>query len=72
VYRAGYPFEIPTVGVRDSTPESPRKERLLTSNGYHISVDDGRESFYALCIENPDDEDMWLLSDTVRSLRKTR
>lgn len=54
--------------MSDSTPEQPSEEYPLTSQGYRISVDDGRESFYALCIEDPDNEDAWIMSDTVRSL----
>jgi hypothetical protein len=51
---------------------APRRDDSLTSSGYHVSVDDGRDSFYALCIEDPDDEDRWLISDTVCSLRELR
>jgi len=40
----------------------------LTSHAYHITVDDGRDSFYALSIEREDSETAWLMSDTVRSL----
>jgi hypothetical protein len=58
--------------VSDPTPEIVREGDALTSSGYRISVDEGRDSFYALCIEDPDDEDQWLISDTVRSLRDLR
>lgn len=58
--------------MTDSTPETVREGDSLTSSGYRISVDEGRDSFYALCIEDPDDEDRWLMSDTVRSLRDLR
>ena len=44
----------------------------LTSRGYHITVDDGRDSFYALCIEEPEREEAWLMSDTVRELTEMR
>ena len=44
----------------------------LTSSAYHITLDEGRESFYALCIEEPDSETAWLMSDTVRSLESLR
>lgn len=54
--------------MTDSIPEPPSEEYLLTSQGYRISVDEGRETFYALSIEDPDNEDAWLMSDTVRSL----
>jgi hypothetical protein len=56
--------------VTDSTPESPAEDLPLTSRGYRISVDDGRESFYALSIEDPDNDEAWLMSDTVRSLEE--
>lgn len=54
--------------MSDSTPKPPSEEYPLTSQGYRISVDDGRESFYALSIEDPDNDDAWIMSDTVRSL----
>lgn len=44
----------------------------LTSEAYHITVDDGRDSFYALSIEREDSETAWLMSDTVRSLDEMR
>ncbi|GGN85788.1 MULTISPECIES: hypothetical protein [Haloarcula] len=44
----------------------------LTSQAYHITVDDGRDSFCALSIESPDVETAWLISDTVRSLESMR
>ena len=58
--------------MSDSTPEVVREDDVLTSSGYRISVDEGRDSFYALCIEDPDEEDRWLMSDTVRSLQDAR
>lgn len=54
--------------MSNSTPDFPPTGELLSSQGYRISVDDGRESFFALCIEDPDNDDAWLMSDTVRSL----
>lgn len=54
----------------EPTPSAPDEE--LTSHGYHITVDDGRESFFALSIEDEDREDAWLMSDTVRSLDEMR
>jgi len=45
---------------------------LLTSRGYHITVDEGRDSFYAISIEDPKSEDAWIMSDTVRSLDEMR
>jgi len=58
--------------VSEPTPTSPAEGAPLTSSGYRITVDEGRDSFYALCIEDPDDEKMWLMSDTVRDLRDAR
>ncbi len=58
--------------MNDSTPDAARDGGSLTSSGYRISVDEGRDSFYALCIEDPDEEDRWLMSDTVRSLQDAR
>ena len=43
-------------------------EQSLTSEAYHITVDGGRDSFYALSIEREDSDTAWLMSDTVRSL----
>jgi hypothetical protein len=45
-------------------------ERLQTE-AYRITVDNA-ESFCALSIERPDNEDAWLISDTVRSLESMR
>lgn len=58
--------------MSDSTPETIREGEALTSSGYRISVDEGRDSFYALCIEDPDHDERWLMSDTVRSLQEVR
>lgn len=44
----------------------------LTSEAYHITVDEGRDSFYALSIEREDSDTAWLMSDTVRSLEGMR
>lgn len=66
--RAGYPCESLSGTVSNTTPDSPSEGEFLSSEGYRISVDDGRESFFALCIEDPDNDDAWLMSDTVRSL----
>ncbi|QIO22315.1 hypothetical protein [Haloarcula sp. JP-L23] len=44
----------------------------LTSQAYHITVDDGRDSFCALSIESPDVDAAWLISDTVHSLESMR
>lgn len=40
----------------------------LTSEAYHITVDEGRDSFYALSIEREESDTAWLMSDTVVSL----
>jgi len=54
----------------DVTSAEPRagEEQALVSRGYQITVDDGRDSFFAICIEEPDSETAWIMSDTVRSL----
>ncbi|WP_170972472.1 hypothetical protein [Natronorubrum halophilum] len=44
----------------------------LQSRSYRITVDDGRESFFALSIEDVSSEDAWLMSDTVRALDNMR
>jgi hypothetical protein len=46
------------------------EDQELTSSGYRITVDEGRESFFAICIEEPDSETAWIMSDTVRSLEE--
>ncbi|WP_226481566.1 hypothetical protein [Natrinema amylolyticum] len=54
-------------------PESRTDEgRTLTSRGYRITVDDGRDSFFAICLEEPDSETAWIMSDTVRTLDDMR
>lgn len=56
-----------------TTHESPPEEgHVLTSRGYRITVDDGRDSFFAVCLEEPDSETAWLMSDTVRTLEEMR
>ncbi|WP_254522121.1 hypothetical protein [Natrinema caseinilyticum] len=42
--------------------------RALQSRGYRITVDDGRESFFAISLEDPNSETAWIMSDTVRTL----
>ncbi|WP_408959356.1 hypothetical protein [Natrinema sp. 74] len=42
--------------------------RTLKSRGYRITVDEGRDSFFAISLEDPESETAWLMSDTVRSL----
>ncbi|WP_275690761.1 hypothetical protein [Halorubellus sp. JP-L1] len=44
----------------------------MTSRGFHITVDDGRDSFYAISIEDPENDDAWLMSDTAHSLPEMR
>lgn len=44
----------------------------ITSSAYRITVDEGRDSFFALCIEDSSREAAWLMSDTVRSLAESR
>ncbi|WP_436923389.1 hypothetical protein [Halosimplex amylolyticum] len=44
----------------------------LTTDAYHVTVDDGRDSFFALSIEREDSETAWLMSDTVVSLSEMR
>lgn len=51
---------------------SPTRTRLLASQGYEITVDEGRDSFFALQIEDPDHDEAWLLSDTVHALEEMR
>ncbi|UHQ95991.1 hypothetical protein [Natrinema halophilum] len=52
-----------------NSPESVSDEgRTLTSRGYRITVDDGRDSFFAICLEDPDSDTAWIMSDTVRSV----
>ncbi|WP_323677171.1 hypothetical protein [Halorubellus sp. PRR65] len=54
-------------------PESaPVAGPVLTSEGYHITVDDGRDSFYAISIEEADEDDAWIMSDTVYTLDEMR
>jgi hypothetical protein len=58
--------------VTAAGPADPENADPLTSSAYHITVDDGRDSFYALSIERKDSETAWLMSDTVRSLDEMR
>ncbi|MDS0258017.1 hypothetical protein NDI56_01190 [Haloarcula sp. S1CR25-12] len=44
----------------------------LQSEAYHITVDDGADSFCALSIESPENEQAWLISDTVTALESMR
>lgn len=51
---------------------SPNEGPGLASRGYQITVDEGRDSFFAICIEEPDSETAWIMSDTVRALEEMR
>ncbi|SEV88816.1 hypothetical protein [Natrinema salifodinae] len=44
----------------------------LQSRSYRITVDDGRESFFALSIEDVTCDDAWVMSDTVVALENMR
>jgi hypothetical protein len=50
----------------------PQPLPTLTSEAYRITVDDGRESFFALSLEEPDNDAGWIISDTVCSLDALR
>ncbi|WP_174811723.1 hypothetical protein [Salinadaptatus halalkaliphilus] len=49
-------------------PNANAQPAPLQSRSYRITVDDGRESFYALSIEDAEREHAWLMSDTVVAL----
>lgn len=56
-----------------TAPDASEASRpTLTSEAYHITVDGGRDSFYALSIEREDSDTAWIMSDTVRSLAEMR
>lgn len=56
-----------------TSPDSPPDEgRTLTSRGYRITVDEGRDSFFAICLEDPDSETAWIMSDTVNAIEEMR
>lgn len=52
--------------------DGPDGPEPLTTDAYHVTVDGGRDSFYALSIEREDSETAWLMSDTVVSLDEMR
>jgi len=54
------------------TAPSTETESPITSEAYHITVDDGRDSFFALCIEREDSDTAYIMSDVVRSLDEMR
>ncbi|RKD95454.1 hypothetical protein ATJ93_2308 [Halopiger aswanensis] len=59
-----------------SDPETPvpapDTSQELTAHGYRITVDDGRDTFYAIRLSEPDSDTAWIMSDTVRSPREMR
>ncbi|MFB6298681.1 MAG: hypothetical protein ABEH65_00290 [Halobacteriales archaeon] len=56
-----------------TTSEPRSKDRSsLRSQAYKINTDGQREPFYALCIENKDNQAAWLFSDTVCALDNFR
>ncbi|ADB60815.1 hypothetical protein Htur_1930 [Haloterrigena turkmenica DSM 5511] len=69
--RASYPRWFPSTTVVPAE-SNPSAEVRLESRSYRITVDDGRESFFALSIEDAANEDAWLMSDTVVALENMR
>jgi len=57
--------------VPSQPPDTPPTAELQ-SEAYHITVDDGADSFCALSIESPENEQAWLISDTVTALESMR
>ncbi|WP_306058289.1 hypothetical protein [Natronococcus wangiae] len=56
-----------------SAEPSPLEQPVrLRSRSYRITVDDGRDSFFALSIEDAANDDAWLMSDTVLALETMR
>ncbi|QSW98960.1 hypothetical protein [Haloterrigena alkaliphila] len=53
-------------------PNTSTRTDSIQSRSYRITVDDGRESFFALSIEDVTSEEAWLMSDTVRALENMR
>lgn len=53
-------------------PNTPVEPTSLESHSYRITVDDGRDSFFALSLEDATNEDAWLMSDTVVALENVR
>jgi len=58
--------------VVPAEPTPPDRIDPLESRSYRITVDDGRDSFYALSIEDPASEEAWVMSDTVLALENMR
>lgn len=52
-----------------NTPDADLPHEIsLRSRGYHITIEEGEDAFFALCIEDPDREEAWIISDTVHAL----
>lgn len=60
------------VGVTSTDSDDSATPGPLTTDAYHVTVDDGRDSFFALSIEREDSETAWLMSDTVVALDEMR
>lgn len=59
-------------GVTSTESDGSGSPGPLTTAAYHVTVDGGRDSFFALSIEREDSESAYLMSDTVVSLRAMR
>jgi len=59
-------------GVTSTETEDPATLDPLTTAAYHVTVDGGRDSFYALSIEREDSDTAYLMSDTVVALDEMR
>ena len=55
-----------------SQPQDTPPTAELESEAYHITVDDGSDSFCALSLESPENDQAWLISDTVTALESMR
>jgi len=55
-----------------SQPADDPYSAELKSEAYHITVDDGSDSFCALSLESPENDQAWLISDTVTALESMR
>jgi hypothetical protein len=60
------------VDVTSIETEDPADLDPLTTAAYHVTVDGGRDSFYALSIEREDSDTAYLMSDTVVALDEMR
>jgi len=58
--------------VVSAEPNTAQRPDSLQSRSFRITVDDGRETFFALSIEDVSREDAWLMSDTVVALENMR